>query len=126
MDDSRRPPARPHRIALLDGDAALLGLVSAWLADWGPVVAQPSGAATPADLLLVDVPFPRLVAPGGLHELAYRHPGVPVIALSPTVFPGIRRRGELARRLGVAAVLPKPVPREALLETVHELLGAPR
>lgn len=125
MNTLRSFPARPRRIALLDGDAALLGLVSAWLADWGPVVARRADDAAGADLLLVDVPFPRLVAPGGLHELARAHPGVPVIALSPTFFPGIRSRGEVARRLGVAAVLPKPVSREALQATVHELLGAP-
>lgn len=122
MNDAHPSAPGRRRIALLDADAALLGLVSAWLSDWGEVVTQP---APRADLLLVDVPFPRLLARGGLQEIMRMHPGVPVIALSPTFFPGIARRGAVARQLGVAAVLPKPVPREALLETVHELLGAP-
>jgi len=110
MNDATVPAARPRRIALLHADAALLGLVSAWLADWGEVRADaPAGAA---DLVLVDVPFPRLVMPGGLATITAAHPGVPVIALSPTVFPGIASRGEVARRLGVAAVLDLRQPEE--------------
>lgn len=116
--------ARRRRIAVLDADAALVGLLAAWLSGWGEVVAGASAEGAPgSDLMLVDVPFPRLMAPGGLRALAQRHPGVPLIALSPTFFPGIASRGPVAQQLGVTAVLPKPVPREALLQAVQELLG---
>lgn len=118
------PAPRRHRIAVLDGDAALLGLVSAWLADSAEVVARAGAQGAPdADLLLVDVPFPRRLSAGALREIAQRHPDVPVVALSPSLLPGVASRGEVARQLGVAAVLPKPLPREALLRTVQELLG---
>lgn len=123
--------SRPRRLILVVGaDAALAGLLAEWLAEHGEVVAQHIAEAEApslrADLVVVDVAFPRLLAGEGrgLARLAAAHAGTPLIALSPTFFPGIARHGEVARRLGVAAVLPKPVPRQALLDAVRLLLPA--
>jgi len=119
--------AHRRRIVVVDADPALFGLLATWLADDAEVVAHPGLAALPAgercDLLVVDVPFPRLAASNGLQRLAEMHPGTPVLALSPTFFGGIASQGAAARSLGVAAVLPKPVARDALLGAVRALLG---
>ena len=45
-----------------------------------------------------------------------------MIALSSNFFPGVESTGAVARELGVAAVLPKPVTREALVAAVRRVL----
>ena len=114
---SRRP-----QILVLDADPALLGLLGEWLADIGDVTARPAAQASPCDLLVVDVPYPRQGESNPLRRLAETHPGTPVLALSPTFFAGIEPYGAVARELGVAGVLPKPVPRDALVAAVRRLL----
>lgn len=117
-------PARP-RILVVDADPALFGLLGAWLGDEAELVAGTRGGVAPdgVALVVVDVPYPRQVTADGLRDLAARHPGAPLLALSPTLFAGVVSEGTVARRLGVAAVLPTPVAREALLAAVHRLLG---
>ena len=109
---------RAVRILVADADCALYGLLEEWLAASGYVLA---GACAPDaarhngyDLIVVDLPFPR---EGGdvLRQLRHEHPDVPIIALSASFFSGVVLSGALARSLGVASVLPKPVTREALL-----------
>jgi DNA-binding response OmpR family regulator len=118
-------PTPTRRILVVDADPALLGLLGAWLADHGEIVVQRGGepARRDVDLVVVDVAFPRLVQRNGLRELAEAHAGTPLIALSPTFFGGIASQGAVAQSLGVAAVLPKPIQREALLGTVSALLA---
>ena len=116
------------RILVADADCALYGLLDEWLTGSGYVLA---GACAPEErvhdgyhLIVVDLPFPR---EGGdvLRQLRREHPGTPIIALSASFFPGIELSGALARALGVASVLPKPVTRESLLVAVrHALRGA--
>lgn len=107
-------------VLLLDTDPALRGLVSEWLTEGGYQVRDE--AARP-DLIVVDVPFPRRGDSDRLRHLADRHPGTPVLALSPTFLAGAGRHGAVARELGVAGVLPKPLTREALLFAVMRLLA---
>ncbi len=122
-------PAAPT-VLLLDTDPALRGLVSEWLADGGYQVhhdePRPDAGGTPPDLIVVDVPFPRQGGSDRLRRLADHHPGTPVLALSPTFLSGAGRHGAVARELGVAGVLPKPLTRDALLVAVTRLLAADR
>lgn len=122
----RAGAARP-RILVVDADPALFGLLHAWLGDEAELIAAARGDALPeAELIVVDVPFPRQAAADGLRALAERCPGTPLLALSPTLFAGVASRGAVARQLGVAAVLPTPVAREALQDAVRRLLPGPR
>lgn len=113
------------RILVVDADPALFGLIEAWLGPEAELVAGSRHAAPPADvdLVVVDVPYARQAAADGLRELAARHAGAPLLALSPTLFAGVASEGAVARRLGVAAVLPTPVARESFVAAVRRLLG---
>ena len=55
-------------------------------------------------------------------QLAARHPGKPLVALSSNFFAGVEANGAVARALGAKAVLPKPLTREALLGALRKLL----
>ena len=106
------------RILLVDGDAALRGLIGEWLSDgeFSVVDERP-------DLVLVDLPCPREDCARALRRISNAHPLAPVVALSSSFFPGIEANGALARSLGVAGVLPKPLTREALVAAVRRALG---
>ena len=106
------------RILLVDGDAALRGLIEEWLADeeFTLVDERP-------DLVLVDLPWPRDDGASAVRRVSNAHPSAPVVALSSSFFPGIEANGALARSLGVASVLPKPLTRDALLAAVRRALG---
>lgn len=119
-------PARP-RILVVDADPALFGLLQAWLDDEAELVVGTRHAATPddIDLVVVDVPYARQAAADGLRDLAARHAGAPLLALSPTLFAGVASEGAVARRLGVTAVLPTPVARESFIAAVRRLLERP-
>ena len=117
------------RILVADADCALYGLLEEWLAGSGY---QLAGACSPDeavhdgyDLIVVDVPFPR-ESSDVLKELGREHPGTPIIALSSSFFPGVESSGALARELGVAAVLPKPLTREALLAVAQRVVKTRR
>ena len=117
-------PIEP-RILVVDTDRALLGLLEEWLGPCGRVVEADQDGARNGErfaLLIVDVPQPRRGGMELLQRLAGEHPGTPIIALSSTFFPGIESTGGVARTLGVACVLPKPVGRESLLTAVRSLL----
>lgn len=117
---------REPRILVVDTDRALLGLLGEWLDLCGCqlVSEQDAGGGQddPYALLIVDVRNPRCGGIDLLQKLARAHPGTPIIALSSTFFPGIDSTGGVARTLGVACVLPKPVARESLINAVRSLL----
>jgi DNA-binding response OmpR family regulator len=113
------------RILVADADCALFGLLEEWFAASGW---QLAGACQPDDtgldgydLILVDIPFPRQ-ASDMLSTLRREHPGTPIIALSANFFAGVESMGAVSRELGVAAVLPKPLMREALLAAAQRVL----
>lgn len=116
------------RVLLVDPDPATAALLAEWLAADGYVVADDDDAAGSAAcaLAVVAVPYPRDGGAAAICRVAAAHPGVPLLALSPTLFGNVECSGACARSLGVAGVLPMPVPREALLGAVRRLLRAPR
>ena len=112
-----------RRIVVVDADPALFGLIEAWLAGEGhEVVSSPEGA----DLVLVDMPFPRQGGLERLRRVGEAHAWAPMIVLSSNFFPGVACCGPVARELGVAGVLAKPLAREALLAAVAAILDRPR
>ena len=111
-------------VLVVGADAATLGLLHEWLAEAGwRVVVEPGGV--PVALLLVDVPFPRREQPPPLLHAARVHAGAPVLALSATFHPSVECSGEVARALGVAGVLAKPLRRESLIAAVRHLSRPP-
>ena len=122
---TQRGAGMQPRILVVDTDRALLGLLEEWL-DGCAVESGRDRATGPNggrfDLLIVDVPNPKRGGVELLHALAAHHPDTPIIVLSSTFFPGVESTGGVARTLGVACVLPKPVGRESLLSAVHGLL----
>ena len=118
------------RVLVVDADSALFGLIEEWLGAAGHRVtshnAGDGSARARVDLIVVDIPFPRQGGLDLLRRVAAEHPGTPIVALSSTFFAGVGSHGAVARTLGVAAVLPKPVKREALIAAVGELLTLPK
>ena len=119
-------PQKRGRILVADADCALFGLLEEWLSGSGFELA---GACSPDeagqhgyDLILVDLPFPRQDGHEMVKALASEHPGTPIVALSSTFMPSVEACGAVARELGVAGALPKPVTREALTACLHRAL----
>lgn len=108
------------RVLAVDVDGPLLGLLEQWL-EGCEVLASPGGG--PVDLVIADLPYPRQ-AGERLQALAAAHPGVPILALSSSFLGEIPGGGALARSLGVAGALAKPVTQAALLAAVRRLLPA--
>lgn len=121
---------RPLRVLVVDADNALFGLIGEWLPAPGYAVtpghAGDSQASEAVDLVVVDIPFPRQGGLELLRQIASRHRETPILALSSAFFAGIDSNGAVARALGVAAALPKPLKRDALIAAVENLLAAPR
>jgi len=116
MTDAHRL-ASGRRVQVRVADPAVAGLIGEWLtaADFRTI-------AEDADLLIVDVPYPRN-AGERLARLAAEHPGTPILLLS-SFFPGIDSSGAVARSLGVAGVLPMPVTRSSLLAAVSAIFAS--
>jgi DNA-binding response OmpR family regulator len=126
---------KPRRIAVLGADATTLALLREWLPapGWELRTEQPPARAASApaaardcDLVIVDVPWPRAwrgLGPAG--SLDGAHAEAPVLALSATVHASVDPTGAVARSLGVAAVLPKPLRRETLVDAVQRLMRTP-
>jgi CheY-like chemotaxis protein len=113
---------------VIDADAVLFALLDEWLADAGCALERWNGGAPPRgpfDLALADLPYPRRGGHDLLKQIGLGHFRMPVVALSSNFFPGVEGSRAVAKALGVAAVLPKPVTREALLAALGELCPAP-
>ena len=113
------PPLR--RILLVDTEPALAAIVAEWLEPEGWRV-ESGDVARGAALVIVDVAFPRQAAEH-LQRLGAVHAGTPILVLSSTFLGRIDCCGAVARQLGVAGVLPKPLQRDALLGAVQQLAG---
>jgi CheY-like chemotaxis protein len=98
----------------------LYGLLEEWLAGTRCTLAHDG-----CDLIVVDIPFPRRGGLDVLRGLAREHPGKPIIALSANFLPGVEPCGSVARELGVASVLAKPVTREALMAAIERAVRKP-
>lgn len=114
-------------VLVMDTDRATRELLREWLTEAGWTVVDDGGSAGAERirLVLIDVPFPRRGPSTPLQRVAAEHAGTPVLALSATFHPGVEPCGEVARSLGVACVLPKPILREALLAAVRTLSRPP-
>jgi len=125
-DAARRGTSVLRRVRLVDADPTWRDLLGQWLATLGcTVVPEPaSDAEAPpaADLVIVDVPFPRQGGVDLVRRVASQHPATPILALSTNFFSGIECCGPVARALGVECVLPKPATREALATAVRLVL----
>jgi CheY-like chemotaxis protein len=118
------------RVLVVDADPALLALLEEWLAEQGCSVVRgrdaEDGTGKNFDLVIVDIPSPRSGGSEVLSRLANGNPGAPILALSSSFFAGIEASGAIARTLGVAGVLPKPVARDALISAVARLAARRR
>lgn len=119
---------RASRALVVDADRALVDLLDEWLGTLGiEVIHEDLAGADPAlgenyDMAIVDVPFPRHDGAGRIASVMKEHPATPILAVSAAFFPCVASCGAVARELGVACVLPKPLAREALLSAVRCLL----
>jgi DNA-binding response OmpR family regulator len=118
---------RPKVLVVAD-DPATGGLLGEWLADEADVVVARDAAATPGRyrLLIVEVGRMRAEPSATLQRAKRSHPGTPLIALSPTLFPAVARCGDVARQLGADMVLPLPLQENELLQAVRSLLEQTR
>lgn len=115
----------PVAIRIANADRATEHLLREWLQAAGyRVLVEGASEQTDWDaaLVIVDVPYTRHGASELLARVAARHPGIPILALSATFFSNVKYSGDCAVALGVAGVLPKPVPRDTLLAAVENLV----
>ena len=117
LTEAMTPGAEVPRILIADADPALCGLLEEWLAEAGCRLVERD-----PDLVIVDLPLSKETGARLLREHAAWHPGKPLVALSSNVFAGVEADGAVARTLGVHAVLPKPLAREALVRALRSLL----
>jgi CheY-like chemotaxis protein len=116
---------RVPRVLVIDQDRFVYSLYAECLHALGCEVVDGSkrtGAAD-FDLIVVDVNARGGHDADALRCLAHQHPATPILALSATFCPSIESGGEVARQLGVAAVLAKPFSCKVLIDTVRDLLA---
>ena len=121
-------PAEPL-VLLLDFEPELVWLFTEWLTGAGlRVTSAGVNEAMAPDLgsqvcaVVAHLPLPRL---GGVERLLPRADvvrGKPIVALSPAFRGDVPPHGVVARDLGVAAVVPASVTREALVSAVNAAL----
>jgi CheY-like chemotaxis protein len=111
---------------VVDADPDTLVLLREWLSAAGwTVVDAANELPMRVDLVLIDLAYPRRGDAMPLQRIASTHAGVPVLALSATFHASVEPWGEVARALGVAGVLPKPIRRDALVAAVRHLSRQP-
>jgi CheY-like chemotaxis protein len=120
-------PADPQpAILIVDSDSALFGLIEEWLVACGfKVLRKTNGGAPVAEqvgLVILDLPFPRDEISSAIRNITTQYPGIPIVALSSTFFPGVASHGTVAQSLGVSAVIAKPLKRDAFIAAVTKLL----
>ncbi|MFI4930610.1 MAG: response regulator, partial [Burkholderiales bacterium] len=83
---ARRASCALRRVRLVDADPTWRDLLGQWLSTLDcTVVAEPASDAEPppaADLVIVDVPFPRQGGVDLVRRIAAQHPTTPILALS--------------------------------------------
>lgn len=125
MPNRRDPAASPTlpRILVVDADDAMRALLDQWLGDEGFEAVHAGSADSGAvELAIIDIPQPRQDGASRVQAIAGNYPQVPVLAVSSAFFPGIERCPVATSRLGVAAVMAKPMSREPLMREVRRLL----
>ena len=119
---------RLRRVLVVDADLTLFELLQEWLAGEGCRLDRGcNGDGTPPqdyDLIIVDVPYPRQRGASAVDRIACAHRGAPILAVSAAFYAANEGSGAVARALGVAGVLAKPLRREALIGAVGRLIAA--
>jgi len=114
-------------IVIIEDDALMHSLLAEWLtADGYRVCSGEFEPVSHAELVIVDVFMPRHLGVELLRAARAAYPRVPIIAISGHFCPGVRSAGPAAEALGVERVIAKPFGREAFLEVVRSVVGAPR
>ena len=93
-------------------------LLERWLSEAGFSLA--TGEAESACLVIVNVADPRCATP--MIESVRQEYDAPILVLSARFRRGLAGSADVARRLGVKKVLPKPFTRKELLAAVCESL----
>jgi hypothetical protein len=114
---------RPLHALLIDVEPATTGLIELWLGADGWLLRSDARPGDAVDLVVVELAFPRRADRQRIRTLCEVWPDAPVIVLSPTFFADVPAQGDVARQLGVAAVLATPLSHEALRSTVARLLA---
>lgn len=77
----------------------------------------------PVDLVVTDLIMPVKEGIEVIMELKQTHPDIPVIAISGGGLNSSESYLTIAQAAGAHAALRKPVGRDILMETIHDLLG---
>lgn len=116
-------------IVVVEPDFAIRTLFAEWLFADGYTV-RPFGHWVPghsalasADVLLVDLPSPRVPPHFPLAHMHANHAGLVAIGLSSGLSASLGGESAFARSLGLAAVLAKPCERRELLDAVRHALS---
>jgi DNA-binding response OmpR family regulator len=121
--------AQRPRALIVDADPALAALLEEWLDEHGWRVTRETGGEAPVangyDVVVLDVPYARRDGLELVRRVAARHPGTPIVALSASFFAGVDSSASIARSLGAACVLPKPLAREALIAALRRVHPRP-
>jgi DNA-binding response OmpR family regulator len=114
-------------IAAYESDDLMYGLLCEWLGGAGHVVGGSTAGhdlQTPtADLVIVSVSGPKREIDLKMYCVRTVHPGIPIVALSSQARQGLSSDGALARELGVARVMAKPLARSELVAAVDDILA---
>ena len=114
-------------IAVYESDDLMYGLLCEWLRGTGHIVQN--SARTPdrempgADLVIVSVSGSKREIEPLIRGVRGVHPGAPIVALSSQARLGLSSNGVLARELGVARVMAKPLTRQELVAAVDGILA---
>jgi DNA-binding response OmpR family regulator len=114
-------------ILIVEADDLIRRLLERWLREAGyAVVAGPPEGSPPEDpprLIIANISRPRSAAELiGTLQAQY---GAPILVVSARFRRGLGASDEVARRLCVRKVLPKPFTREELLAAVGVSIGEP-
>jgi len=114
-------------IAVYESDDLMYGLLGEWLSGAGHIVQNSASThdrkMPRADLVIVSISGPKREIDLLMRGVRSVHPQAPIVALSSQARLGLSSNGGLARELGVARVMAKPLTRQELVAVVADLLG---
>lgn len=113
-------------IAVYESDDLMYGLLCEWLRGAGHIVrdsARTDRQMPRADIVIVSVSGSKREIEPLVRGVRRANPGAPIVALSSQIRLGLSSNGVLARELGVARVMAKPLTRQQLVAAVDEILA---